>query len=95
MPRFAARKWNAFDRDLPVQRVGVEESQCADRLNVGGRRHVLLLHQEELIAANVLGAELIGGLTEVPRKLGNRVQVNPDRGGRELADLQILQHSLS
>jgi len=92
---FPAWKRNAFDRDLPVQRVGIQESQCADRLNIGGRRHVLLLHQEQLIAANVLGVELVGWPAEVPGKLGNRVQINPDRRRRELADLEILQHPLS
>src|ERR1700756_2820513 len=36
-----------------------------------------------------------GGLVEVLGELGDRVQVKADRGGRIVADLQILQHPLS
>jgi hypothetical protein len=62
---FAPRKRNAFDRDLPVQSMGIEEAKSADHHHVGGRRHLLFLGQEQLVAANVLGAELIGWFAEV------------------------------
>ena len=66
---FAPRKRNAFDGDLPVQGVGIEEAQCADHQHVGGRRYLLFFDQEQLVAANVLGTELIGWLAEVLGKL--------------------------
>ena len=45
--------------------------------------------------ANVLGIELIGRFGEVPSKLGDDMQVNPDGGRRVMTDLQIFQHPLS
>ena len=51
--------------------------------------------QEQLIQPDMLGAELIGWLAEVPGKLGHSTQVKPGGGGRIAPDLEILQHPLS
>ena len=75
--------------------MGVQESQRADQLNTGGLRCLLVLDQEQLVLANLLGAELVGWLVEVSSKLGDRVQIEANRGGRIVADLEILQHPLS
>ena len=40
---FAPRKRKAFDGDLPVQGVGIEEARSADHHHVGGCRHLLFL----------------------------------------------------
>ena len=57
---FASRKRNALDSDFPAERVGIEKTQCADDLDVGGQRHLFLFDEEQLVLANVLGTELIG-----------------------------------
>jgi hypothetical protein len=53
------------------------------------------LGQEQLIPTNMLGAELIGWFAEVLGKRPNGVQIEPDRGRRIVADLEIFQHPLS
>jgi hypothetical protein len=88
-------KRNAFDLDFAVQRVGIQEPQRTDQLNTSGLRCLFVLDQEQLVMANMLRTELIGWLVEVLGKLGGRVQVKTDRGGRIVADLEILQHALS
>jgi hypothetical protein len=75
--------------------VGVEKPERADGLDVGGLRHSFLFDQEQLIAANMLGIELIGWFGEVPSELGDDMQVNTDGGGRVMTNLEILQHPLS
>src|SRR6266852_2426967 len=91
---FAPWKRNAFDRDLAVQCVGIEKAQRADQLDASGLRCLFVLDQEQLVLANMLGAELVGWLMEVFGELGDRVQVKTDGGGRIVADLEILQHAL-
>jgi hypothetical protein len=71
------------------------ESQRADQLNAGGLRCLFVLDQEQLGLANLLGAELVGWLVEVSSKLGDRVQVEANRGGRKGSDLEVLQQPLS
>jgi hypothetical protein len=48
--------------NFPVQRMGIEESECAYGLDVSGLRHSSLFDLQQLIAANMLGIELIGRL---------------------------------
>src|SRR5580692_213019 len=43
----------------------------------------------------MLGTELIGWFAEVLGKRPNGVQVQPDRGRRIMADLEVLQHPLA
>jgi hypothetical protein len=74
---------------------GIEKPECADDLDVSGLRHSFLFDEEQLIATNVLGFELIGWFGEVPSELGDDMQVNPDSGGRVMTNLEILQHPLS
>jgi hypothetical protein len=57
---FPPRKWNAVDGDFPAEHVGIEKPQCTDSLDQGGVRHSFLLDEEQLMAANVLSAKLIG-----------------------------------
>ena len=64
-------------------------------VNQAGRRYFLFFGQEQLVATNVLGTELIGWLAEVLGKLPNGVQVQPNRGRRIMTELEILQHPLS
>ena len=92
---FAPRKRNAFDGDLPVEGMGIEEAQCADHQHIGGRRHLLFFDQEQLKSTNVFGTELIGWFAEVLGKRLDGVQIEPDRGRRILADLKVFQHPLS
>jgi hypothetical protein len=72
---FATGKWDAFDGDFLVEGMSVKEAESTHHLDEGGKRHLLLLGQKQLIEANVLGAELIGWLTEVLSERGNGVQV--------------------
>jgi hypothetical protein len=53
------------------------------------------LDQQQLIAANVLGIQLIGRFGEVPSELGNDMQVNARRDGRVMTNLKMLRHPLS
>src|SRR5579871_3540438 len=46
---FAAWKRNAFDGNLPLERVGVKKAQRADHLDVGRRRDLLLFGQKQLV----------------------------------------------
>src|SRR5580700_1222258 len=48
-----------------------------------------------VISTNVPGAELIWRFAEVPGKLLDGVQVEPDGGRRIMADLEVFQHPLS
>ena len=92
---FAPGKGDAFDGDFLVQRVGVEEAEGTDHLDESGKRHLLLLGEEQLIEANMLSAELIGWFAEVLSERGDGVQVKSNGGFRVVADLKILQHPLS
>lgn len=92
---FAPRKRDVLDGDLPAERVGIEEAQRANHLDVGGQRHLFLFHEEKLVLANVFRTKLVGWFVEVMSELGDRVQVNANGGGRVMADLQILQHALA
>ena len=87
-------KGDQFDADFPTQRVGTQKPQFAHPLDVGRQRYLFLFDQEKLILANVLSAELIGRFSEVFGKLGNGVQVNPDRGRRVVTDLEDLPASV-
>jgi hypothetical protein len=64
-------------------------------LEVSGLRHSYLFDQQQLIAANRLGIELIGRFGEVPSELGNDLQINAGRDGRLMANLKILPHPSS
>src|SRR5258708_614922 len=75
--------------------MGIEEAQCTDHLDEGRPRYFLLFDQEQLVLADVLGTEPVGRLAEMLGKLGDGMQVNPDRGGRVVTDLEIFQHPLS
>jgi hypothetical protein len=55
------RTTDALDRDFSAKSVGIEKPERTDDLDVGGLRHSFLFDEEQLIAANVLGIELIGG----------------------------------
>src|SRR5271168_2372634 len=92
---FAAWKRNAIDGDLAMERVSVEETKSADHLHESRLRHLLFFDEEDLIPADMLSVELIGRHAEMPSKLGDGVQINPDGGWREVAELKILQHPLS
>ena len=75
---FSSRKRDALDRDFSAKSVGIEKPERTDDLDVSGLRHSFLFEEEQLIAANVLGFELIGWFGEVPSELGDDTQVNPD-----------------
>ena len=71
-------QWHAVDLDSTVQRVLVEESKCADGLNVGGELHPLFIEQEKLVWANLLRAELAGRFVEMLCEIGNTADVGSD-----------------
>ena len=70
-----------FDADLTVQRVGIQEPEPTNGLDVGRLGHSLLFNQKKLILTNVLCTELIWRLTEVFGELGDAQNVGPDGGG--------------
>src|ERR1022692_319263 len=55
---FVPGQGNAFDGDLPVQRVGVEKPESRDDLDVVGQGRALLLAQKQLVLPNVLGGRV-------------------------------------
>src|ERR1017187_7933338 len=55
---FVPGQGNAFDGDLPVQRVGVEKPESRDDLDAVGRGRALLLAQKQLVLPNVLGGRV-------------------------------------
>jgi hypothetical protein len=57
----------------------VQEAQRADQLNAGGLRRLFVFDQEQLVLANVLGAELIGWFAEMLGKLPEGVTTNSFR----------------
>jgi hypothetical protein len=56
---------NAFDGNLPVQRMGVEKPKSGDDLDVGGQGCALLLAQKQLVLTDVLRAKLVWRLPEM------------------------------
>ena len=74
----ATRQRNPVDLDSAVHCVLVEEPKCADALNVRGELYPLLIEQEQLVGANLFGAELVGRFIEVLRKIGNTADVGSD-----------------
>jgi hypothetical protein len=64
-------------------------------MDIRRRRYLLLFGQKQLIPANVFRAELIRWLSEVLGELSDSVQIEPDRGRRIMADLEIFQHPLA
>lgn len=50
---------HALDADLTVQRVGIQEPQPANNLDVSWQCYSLLFDQEQLILPDLLGAEQI------------------------------------
>jgi len=92
---FATGKGNALDVDFPMEGMGIEEAEGTDHLDERGKRDFLLVHQEQLIEANVVGIELIGWNAEVLSEHGDGVKVKSNGCLGVVADVEILQHSLS
>ena len=86
---------NAFDGNLPVQRMGVEKPKSGDDLDVGGQGCALLLAQKQLVLTDVLRAKLVWRLPEMFGESGDAAQVGGDGVGCVVANLEILQHPLS
>src|SRR5215831_8797515 len=95
--QFSLATWkrDVLNGDFAIEGMGIKEAQSTDRLNESGEGDLLLLNQEELIATNVLGTQLVGRFAEVLREGGDGVQVKASGGGRVMADLKILQHALT
>jgi hypothetical protein len=72
----------------------IEETQGADRLVELAPRDALL-EQVQRVLAHVLGAEVLGRLTEVSGEQGDAQDVGLDGAGRVVAQLQVLGVALS
>ena len=48
---------HTLDADLTVQRVGIQEPQTANNLDISWQRYFLFFDQEQLIFADLLGAD--------------------------------------
>jgi len=53
------------------------------------------VEQQELVGADVLGAEAIGRCVEVFGELGDRAQIGVDGVGRVVAYLHVFEHALA
>src|ERR1035438_889158 len=89
------RQGNPVDLDLPVERVLVEETERADRLNIGRELYSSFVEQEQLPRPDLFRTELFGRLLEVFGELGDRADVASHGRGSVVADAEILQHPLS
>ena len=77
---------------VPVQGADEEESQCGHAVLDRSRTEFSLLEQVNLIAAQVIGAKLVGRLAEVLCELLDEAQVVADGGGGVVAALEFFEH---
>jgi hypothetical protein len=73
----------------------VEEAQGADGLVEGAPGGAAHLEQVELVGADVVGAELVGGPAEVAGEAGHVLDVAGDGLGGVVAELEVLQQALA
>src|SRR5262249_205100 len=73
----------------------VEEAQGAHRLDHAGPGHLLLLGEKELIGADLLRAEVLGGGPKMPREIRDTAQVAGYGQGRVVAELHVFEHALA
>src|SRR5260370_20297182 len=75
---FVSRVRNMFDHPVSVQRVVIEESQCAHGLVEDRPGDLLLLDEEELVLPDVFGAEPIRRAPKMLAEPGHPTDVNLD-----------------
>ena len=88
-------EWNSLNANLPVQCLRIEEPQRRDHLDIRGLREPAFLDQKQLIGADVLRAKLVRRFAKMLGELRDLQNVGSDGGGGVVANLEILQHSLS
>ena len=73
----------------------VEEAQGTDRLHDERPRDVPLMHEIELVLADLLGAQLLWGGPKVLGKLGDTAEISRDSFWGIVAQLEVIAHPLA
>src|SRR5437016_11146291 len=73
----------------------IEEPQSTHSLHDGGPGNLFLLDQKELISADLLRTQVLGGGPEMLGEIGDTVQIRAHGMRRVVAELQIFQHALT
>ena len=83
--------------DVPVlaERDAIEEAQGGDGDADRGGRELLLGGQEQLVVADLLGAEQVRGLAEMAGEAFDLADVARVRVGRQVANGHVLGHALA
>ncbi len=72
----------------------IEKAQGRDGLDQDALVH-LLVEEMQLIGADMLGSELIGGGLKVLGELGDIADITVDGVGREVANLHVFEHAFA
>ena len=73
----------------------VEEAQRADSLDHGSPGHLFVLEEKELIGADLLWPQVLGGGPKMPREIRDTVQIRANGMLRVVAELHVFQHALA
>jgi hypothetical protein len=73
----------------------VEEAQRADGLYPGSPGYLFVLEEKELIGADLLRAQVLGGSPKIPCEIGDTAEVAVHSEGRVVAELHVFQHALA
>jgi len=90
-----ARMRDVVDHPFSAERHTIEEAERRHGLDQSRPGCPLLPEKEELIVADLRGAESIGGFAEVAREGGYLAEVSVDGLLRVIAQLQVSKHLLA
>ena len=72
-----------------------EETPCADGLDHSSPGHLVVLEEQELLGADRLRAQGLGGSPQVPGAVGDTAEGAVPREGRVVAELPVCQQALA
>ena len=78
-----------------LQRLDIEEPQCAEPLRDAVGRQFPLAKQIRLVLADVIGAELVRTAVEVSCELSYRAQLGTQSSLRVVSTLEFFEHQLA
>jgi len=77
------------------QRHAIEEAQGTDGLHHRRPGELFVLNEKELIGADLLQTQVLGGGPKMPCEISDTVQIRANSMRRVVAELHVFQHALA